>query len=291
MANVTTTTADKHIGEVWPQDVIRAQEFKLVIAPRVYREWKFAGFGDVYHVPRIPNLTANTKSGGSAWTPEALTDTEQTITINVHQVAGVEVEDIVKVLANTNLSSEYKRKIGYALGRAVDVNLASLPQNFGTNIIGTLGVELTYDNMVEAWEAMADVGIDLSDGCTWYLSPGAIAGLLKQDAFISSLYQGPNPRAVQSAKVGEVLGAPIMQTNLTRAPSAGQSESFLVFKQAMALIMAQAPKMVSESIAKELADVIGGHQIYGYAEVTRYDETPANVTAVDNWAVLLRTIA
>ena len=291
MANVTVTTADKHIGEVWPRDVIRAQEFKLVIAPRVYREWKFAGFGDVYHIPRLPNLTANTKSAGSAWTPEALTDTEQTITINVHQVAGVEIEDLVALLSNTNLASEYKRKIGYALGRAVDVNLATLPQNFGTNIIGTLGVELTYDNMVEGWEAMADVGIDLTDGCTWYLSPGAIAGLLKQDIFIASLYQGPNPRAVQTAKVGEVLGAPIMQTNLTRAPSAGQSESFLVFKQAMALIMAQSPKMVTESIAKELADVIGGHQVYGYSEVTRYDETAANVTAVDNWAALLRTIA
>ena len=62
MANVTTTTAEKHIGEVWPNDVIRAQEFKLQIAPRVFREWKFAGFGDVYHVPRIPNLTASTKS-------------------------------------------------------------------------------------------------------------------------------------------------------------------------------------------------------------------------------------
>lgn len=291
MANVTTTTADKHIGEVWPRDIIRAQEFKLVIAPRVYREWKFAGFGDVYHVPRFPNLTANTKSAGSAWTPEALTDTEQTVTINVHQVAGVEIEDIAELLSNTNLAAEYKRKIGYALGRAVDVQLAALPQNFGTNILGTLGVEIAYDTLVEAWEAMADVGIDLTDNCTWYFSPGAIAGLLKQDIFISAMYQGQNPRAVQTAKVGEVLGAPIMQTNLTRAPSAGQSESFLVYKQAMALIMAQAPKMVTESIAKDLADVIGGHQIYGVAEVDRYDETAANVTAVDNWAVLLRTIA
>ena len=43
---MTTTTAANHIGEVWPKDVIRAQEFGLVIAPRVYRKWKFAGFGE-----------------------------------------------------------------------------------------------------------------------------------------------------------------------------------------------------------------------------------------------------
>ncbi len=290
MALVTDTTAAVHIPEVWPRDVIRSQEFSLIIAPRVFREWKFAGFGDIYHVPRIPNLTANTKSAGSDWTPEALTDTEQTITVNVHQVAGVQVESFAELLTSTNMANEYKRKIGYALGRAVDVNLATLPQNF-SQIVGTLGSELVYNDMVDAWNFLADTGIELQDNCTWFLSPGAIGGLLKQDVFINSQYAGTNGRAVQTAQVGVHLGAPILMTNLTRAPSPGQSESMLVFKQAMALIMAQEPTMVAETIALSLADVIGGHQVYGFAEVNRYSETPANVTATDEWAVLLRTAA
>ena len=290
MANVTTTTAEKHIGEVWPNDVIRAQEFKLQIAPRVFREWKFAGFGDVYHVPRIPNLTASTKNAGSPWTPEALTDTEQTVTINIHQVAGVEIESIAALLSNTNLRKEYQKKIGYALGRAVDVNLATLPQNFGTNE-GVLGAPLVYEDLVDAWNDMATAGIDLHDGCTWFFSPGAIAGLLKQEIFTSSLFQGDNPKAVSDAFIGKILGAPVIMTNLTRAPSPGQSESFLIFKQSIALIMAQEPKMLTESIAKDIADVIGAHQVYGFAEVDRYDEAPANVTATDNWMVLLNTVA
>ncbi len=290
MAFVTDTTAAVHIPEVWPRDVIRSQEFKLIIAPRVFRDWKFAGFGDIYHVPRMPNLTANTKSAGSAWTPEALTDTEQTITVNVHQVAGVEVESLAELLTSTNMTNEYKRKIGYALGRAVDVNLATLPQNF-SQIVGTLGSELVYNDMVDAWNFLADTGIELQDNCTWFLSPGAIGGLLKQDIFINEQYAGSSGRAVQTAQVGVHLGAPILMTNLTRAPSSGQSESMLVFKQAMALIMAQEPKMVAETIAKDLADVLGGHQVYGYGEVNRYSETPANITATDEWAVLLRTAA
>ena len=290
MANVTVTTAIKHIGEIWPKDVIRAQEFKLVIAPRVFRDWKFAGFGDVYHISRLPNLTVNSKSAGSAWTPEALTDTEQTITINVHQVVGVEVESIVKVLANNNLSKEYRQKIGYGLGRALDVNLATLPASFSQSV-GTLGSEIVYDELVDAWNLLADTGIELQDNCTWFLSPGAIGGLLKQDIFISQLYQGDNPRAVQTAKQGDILGAPVLMTNLTKAQTSGQSDSFLVFKQAMGLIMAQAPEMVSEVIALDLAEVIGGHQIYGFAEVTRYSETPSNVTATDEWAVYIKTAA
>lgn len=288
--DMTVTTAAVHIGEVWPKDVIRAQEFKLVIAPRVYRQWKFAGFGDIYHVPRVPNIELQTKSASTDWTPNTYTDTEQTVTINVHQVAGFEIESITQLLSNTDLKNEMKKKIGYSLGRGVDVNLATLPQNFSQSK-GNLGVELVYDDLVGAWKLMADAGIDLTDRCTWFLSPGAIAGLLKQDIFISQLYQGDNPRAVQSAKVGNILGAPVLQTNLTRAPASGQSESWLQFHQSIALIMAQEPKMVAESIAKSLSDVVGGHQVYGYAEVDRYDETPGNITATDNWMVLLNTIA
>ena len=289
MANMTITTAAKHIGEVWPKSVIRAQEFKLVIAPRAYREWQFAGFGDVYHIARIPNIETNTKSAGSAWTPTAYTDTEQLINVDTHQVAGFEIEDITKVLSNNDLEMEMKRKIGYSLGRAVDVNLATLPQNF-SQTQGTLGNEMTYNHAVRAWQYLADAGIELQDNCTWVISPAALAGLLKLDIFINQLYQGDNPKAIQSAKIGQLLGAPVLMSNLTRAPSAGQSESFLMYKQAMGLIMAKNVTMVSEYIAKDLAMVVGGHQIYGYAEVDRYAETPGNVTAGDAWAVLLKTI-
>lgn len=287
---ITPTTAAVHIQEVWPRDVIRAQEFSLVIAPRVYRGWRWAGFGDVYHIPRIPNVEVQTKVSGTPWTPNVYTDNEQTITINVHQVTGFEIESITELLTSTNMRQEMKRKMGYALGRAVDVNLATVPQNF-SQVVGTLGTELIYDDFVEAWRLMADAGVDLSQGCTWFLSPGAIAGALKQDIFISSLYQGDNPRAVQSARIGDILGAPVMRTNLTRAPSANQSESWLQSRQSMALIMAQEPKMVAESIALDIADVVGSHQVYGFAEVDRYDEAPGNTTPTDNWSVLLRTAA
>ena len=289
--NMTVTTAEKHIGEMWPGDVIRAQEFNLVIAARVHREWKYAGHGDVYHFPRIPNIEAETKSASTAVTMRNYADTEQTLTINVHQCAGFQEEDIVKVLQNTALANEMKRKIGYTLGRAVDVNLATLPQNFGTNIVGTLGSPLTYDDLVSAWTKLANVGIDMNDDCTWFFSPAAVAELLKQEIFINALYQGDNPRAVQSAKVGNILGAPVIQTNLTRAPAAGQSESFAITRRAIALMMAQEVKIVTEYIAKELSNVVVGHQIYGYTEVDRYEETPGNITASDNWAVLLRTLA
>ena len=290
MALMTITTADKHIGEVWPGAVIRAQEFSLVIAPRVWRKWQFKGYGDVYHFPRIPNIEAATKSASTDWTPSAYTDTEQTVTVNTHQVAGFKIEDITALLSNTELEMEMRNKIGYSLGRALEVNLATLPQSFSQEQ-GTLGIELTYDQFVRAWQYLADAGVTPgTDDVSIICSPACYAGLLKTDTFINALYQGSNPTAVQKAKIGSVLNMQVFISNLTRAPSAGQSESMMIDRRAMGLIMAQSVKMVKEYHALSLADVIGGHQIYGYAEIDRYAETPGNVTATDTWAVLLKTI-
>lgn len=290
MAFITTTTAAAHIGEVWIPDVIRAVEFSLEFAPRVNRGWKYAGHGDVYHVPRVGNLTAASKAASTAWTPQALVDTEQLIAINVHEVAGFQIEDIVQVLTQTDLKAEYQRKIGYALGRSLDVNLATLPQSF-SQIVGTLGVELTYDNLLRAWQYLADGGTTVDESCTWITSPASIAGLLKQEIIINKDYNdSTGGRAVENAKIGKLLGAPVIQSNLTRAPSGGQSESALFHKNAIACLMAQEPKIVTEYRADTLSWIVGGHQVYGYVEVDRYAETPGSSTAGDDWAVLLRTV-
>lgn len=285
---MTPTTAAVHIGEVWIQEVIRAQEFGLEIAPRVFRDWHFKSGGDTYHVPRIPNIEVATKTAGSAWTPTTYTDTEQTVVINTHQVAGFEIEDITQLLTNTNLKGEMQKKIGYGLGRAVDVNLATLPQNF-SNSVGTAGTDLVWDDLVAAWALMANAGVPLQEDCTWFFSPDQVGSFLKQDIIINALYAGydGSKKAVEAATIGRILGAPVIQCNLLRSAGAGQHDNFLLHRRGVALIMAQNPKMVSEYIAKDLAWVIGGHQVYGFAEVDRYDETPGNVTATDNWLCLL----
>ena len=287
--NMTPTTAAVHIGEVWIPEVIAAAEFGLEIAPRVFRDWAFKGFGDVYHIPRIANLEVATKTPGSAWSPYVYTDTEQTVTINVHQVTGFQIEDITSVLSNTNLRAEYQKKIGYALGRAMDVNLATLPQNF-SQVVGTLGAESTYDDIVEAWRYISVAGVSARDECTLFMAPEAVAGFLKQEVIMNSDYRSSSGKAVEQATVGTLLNMPIVQTNLLRAPAAGQHENFLLHRPGVALIQAMAPKMVTEYIAKELSWVVGSHQIYGYAEVNRYDEAPGNITATDNWVVLLRGV-
>ena len=52
MANVTGTTADKFIDEIWSSELNRAVEFRLVIAA-LFSDWtsRMRGSGDVFHLP------------------------------------------------------------------------------------------------------------------------------------------------------------------------------------------------------------------------------------------------
>ena len=70
MPNVTATTADRFIDEVWSKELNRAVEFDIVIAS-MFADWtsRMKNSGDIFHLPARHNLTANTKSAGSDATP------------------------------------------------------------------------------------------------------------------------------------------------------------------------------------------------------------------------------
>ncbi len=286
--NMTVTTAAVHIGEVWVKDMLRAQEFKTVIAPNVFRDWTYKGHGDTYHIRRRPNIQVQTKSASSSLSANVYTDTEQTVLINVHQAAAFKIESIVEVLEDSGIRKEMTSSIGYALSRAVDVNLASLFQNFSQSV-GTLGQDPTYDNWLRAWQYLADAGVDEDSDTCIFISPAGMAGLLNMDNFVNADYRGTNNavRASEDAHIGRFLDAPVIRSNLLRSPATGQHEGAFMVKRGAALIMAQTQKMTFETIALDLADVVVGDQIYGYAEIDRYGESAGNITATDEWVALV----
>lgn len=287
--NQTTTTAAKHIDEVWVDGVIRAREFKLVIAPRVDRTWEFKGHGDIYHKVRIPNIETQSKSASTALDAYVYTDTEQTITINNHIACAIKHEDIAQVLSRNDVKSEMQKKMGYSLARKLDVDIAALAASF-SQIVGTLGVELTYDNLLRAAQYLEEAGVDLADDCAWFFSPAQRAGLLKMDTFIHGSYVGESAArmAHESAVIGKFLGAPVVISPLITSPASGQHENFLAQKEGIALIMAQEPKTTTDRIGLDLADVIVMDEIYGLSEVDVYSEALGNITATDENLVLLR---
>lgn len=271
--------------------VIRAREFKTVIAPRVDRSWEFVGHGDTYKKSRIPNIETQSKTTSTSLDAKVYTDTEQSLSINNHIACAIKHEDIAQLLSRNDVKAEMTKKMGYSLARKVDVDISALFASF-SQIVGTLGVEVTYDNLLRAAQYLEDAGVELSDDCAWFISPAQVAGLRKMDTFIHGDYVSESSAKMmhEKAVLGEFLGAPVVVSNLITAPAAGQHENALMQRQAILLVMAKGPSTSTDRIALDLADVVVQDEIYGLVEQDVYSETPGNITATDENAVLIRSV-
>ena len=274
---------------MWTGKYLRALEYELVIAKAVDRQYTFQGHGDTYVVERVPNIEVQTKSASSALSAYVYTDTKQSISIGTHQACAIKHENIAQLLSRGNMKDEMTRKMGYSLGRAVDTNLASLFASF-SQIVGTYGVELTHDNLLRAAQYLKDAGYTMGNGTTWLISTAQETGLQKMDTFVHASYVGEDSaRSMhEQGTIGRFQKTPVVISNLLTSPASGQHDNALLQKETVALIMAQDAKTTTETIALDLADVVVQDIVYGYSEIDRYSETPGNITATDEGAVLMK---
>jgi hypothetical protein len=297
-SSITTTTATAFIPTIWSDGVIDAAEFAAVIQKRVNRAFeKELTVGNTLNVPRLSNLTTQSKASGVQNTInfEAITEGTQQITVSTHEYAAFLLEKVAQVQANQDLRSKYEKKIGYAITRGREVTLAALFTTFTANaLIGTLGVELTSDDYLTGWTNMANAGLlemsaDPGEDFSVFLSPAAYAAAMKVDIFTNSLYN-KDADAIGRAHVGDIYGFSTYVSNLLRAPAAGQHDCFMMQKEALALIVQEEIPVESQYLLRNLADGVVGWNLYGQTKVSFPPETPGGGTAVDNRGQRLATV-
>lgn len=291
---MTVTTAACFIPTLWADGVLDAVQYQEVFAKRVNRTFESElKYGTQLNIPRLSNLSVTTKSASTAIVPQAITEDAQELTISAFQYASFKIESIVAVQANQNLREHYERKIGYAIARATEVALAAQVASLTTNFVGTLGVELTVDDYLSAYQKLADAGV-LEDTATpgadfsLILGPAAYVGLMKIDQFINRDYKGDG-NAMESAKVGEILGFDVLRSSLVTANGGGH-DCVMFHKEAFALMVQEDVPVQSQYDINHLADVVVGYRIYGKGIVKFPPEAGGGGTAVDNRAVWLKTV-
>src|SRR3990167_422338 len=135
---MTVTTEAVFIPEVWANEVLRATERALVMAPLVKRyDSLVTGKGDTIHIPNLSNLTANSKSANIQVTLQSPTETDNTISLDQHYEVSFLVEDISKIQSNYDLMSEYTQKAGYAIAQRIDTDLLGTYSSWTTTDVGT----------------------------------------------------------------------------------------------------------------------------------------------------------
>lgn len=269
---ITTTTADKFIPEVWSMEVLRATEKALVMAPLVKRyDSLVSQRGDTVHIPNLSNLTASDKSANTQVTLQAVTETETTININKHKESSFMVEDVVKVQSNYDLMSEYTSKAGESIARAVDTDLLALYSGFTNTDVGTYGTDVTNPVILSAIEALDLADAPLEDRA-FVFHPKQKTAIAKIDTFVRADYLGEYQSAKPAATGpesrsmwGEIWGIPAYYTNQVPSDAATptQYHNILFHKEAIALAMQQKPRVQSEYILEYLGTLLVCDVIYG----------------------------
>lgn len=287
-STVTTTTAANHIPELWDTETIDAVEGKVVLAGLVDRRFeKKLKVGDTLNIGYISNLTASALAANTNVTLEAITEAVEIITVSTHEHVCFAVDNMVTVQAQTNMRRKYTEKIGYALGSSMDEILSALATSFSQSV-GTLGLELTDDNLIRAWQYLEDFNMPSGDRFI-YLKPAAYAGLLKLDKFMHADYVGGGGRGVREAYIGKLYGADVFTSTLCNAPGSGQCAGWFCHKSGVALIQQQI-KTRSDFVIDRNADMVLGTNIFGASEILIPPTTEGGATAVDYANVYLKTI-
>lgn len=294
-----TSTVPHFVREVWADEIIKAAKFAEVLLPLINRSWQsMLSKGDVLHLGRLSNLgTSNIPADGSDLTFEAPQESKQDLVVDQQKYAAIMVGSITEVQSHIDVLGQYTSQLGYALTRVKEVLVANQFQNLSANVVGTLGVELTSDDYLSAWQKLKEAGIfegSTAPGSEFNiaLSPAAYAAALKVDVFANKQYNG-SANTVQGVAVGNIYGFDVNISNLLRVPAANQHECVAMHRDCYAFVEQEGQRVESDRLVQKLVDIAVAWSVYGVAEVNFPPEAApgsTTYTAVDNRGVLLRTV-
>ena len=286
MANVTVTTADKNIDEKWMAELNRGVEMDLVVAAKFTDKSSVLPSGDTAHLVSRHHLTADTKSAGSALTPQALTETEQTFVVNTHQGVAQSIEDIAKVQSKYNIRSEYTQEYSYCLARAMDVSAANLFDDNTTQVVGAYGAELGDSDLLDARAYIRNSGG--RGGQIVFVPPATYNGFLKVDKFVNQLYNGDQKgRAVNQAQLGKLYESTVYESQLLPGTSPAASGAWFTAGHFFKIVQ-RSPTFHSWYSPNDLMDVLSADCIYGMFEKLEADEGAGVTTNARLYSVHLR---
>lgn len=279
----TITTGDVFLPEVWSKETQRATEAALVLANLVKRfDADVADAGDLLHVPKISNLTANAKAANTQVTLNAPTEGEFTMSINRHFETSYLIEDRLKAQSKYNLLEAYSGKAGYSIAQKIDSDLAGLYSGL-SQTVGNSTTDITDANIVRAIQYLDDADAPQTDRFM-VIKPAGLAHIRLIDKFsrFDSLGIAPSvvvngglangnsivKRIGPNGFVGTIYNLEVyMSTNLTEESGTSDIVHNLVFhKEAFALGVQMKPRTQFQYKQEYLGNLATTDALWGFGE-------------------------
>lgn len=267
MATMTPTTGAVFIPEVWAKEVQMARRNKLVMANLVDKQYESdISYGDTVHIVSIAEMTADAITPGTALTPVAPTETEQTIVIDQYYGKAIEVQDMLKKQSKYDLMKPYSDVIGFALAKAIDGSLLAQFANVVTAHKQTAVATLTFNGIVDAHTLLDEDNVPQEDRAMVVNAKG-LGDLRKLEEFSS--YNATGEVGLVKSKmgiVGTIYGTPVYLTNAVKTDS-GAFQNLLFHKSAFAVVIQMNPEMESDRDILKKADLLSGSTLWGVKTV------------------------
>jgi N4-gp56 family major capsid protein len=277
---ITRTTADKFIPELWMDETRDYLMAKLVMANLVKFESLTGSKGDTIHIPDVSELVTNDKAANTQVSPQAFTETEFTMTITKHKEVSFVLEDIVKVQSKYDLRTIYTRGIGYTIAKKIDTDIFALQATVTRRVIGSdgttafatagagNGTDLTEVGLRNAMEVQ-DVAL-VDDERYLVIHPSQKNALLGIARFTEYQMLGPGGIPIRTGQFGEIFGVPVFVTTQTPAvTSAGPVNTFfgnfLFSREAFMLVQQLTPRVQAQYKQEYLGWLVTGDCIYDVA--------------------------
>ena len=231
MANVTKTTTDVILGEMWSDAVLEFAQKRMQLRNQITDFSALATGVDRINIPQVKEDTKRDKSADSAVTYDANTDTSRTIPLDQHIYEAKRIEDIANVQSNQSLFEVYASSMGYSLAKGVEAYIAGKIQGHTQNLV-TLATDdiILPAELRSGLELLLDQNYDYTDGDTFfYANPKAYMGLMGQGDFTESQKRGDAVNPIVSGNVMEIYGMPVYPS--TDWSEGGVNISGSVFKR------------------------------------------------------------
>jgi hypothetical protein len=267
---ITTTSAAVFIPEVWLNEVQAQYENMFIFGKKVRTINHKGKAGDTLHIPNISNLgDADDVVQNQDVVDTTVTETETQILINKWKSKSVMISDLAKVQSQYDLRSEYTKKLSYAIGRRMEIDVASLfaASDFsGINADGTAeatgGAAITLAGILKGQEILLGNDVPQTDLCL-IIPPSARTTMLQIAAFTSVDYV--NSKVITTGLMGQILGMDVYVSNNcpSYAVSSTKINAILLHKDAACIALQIAPRVQSEYVLKRLAYRVVADVAYG----------------------------
>lgn len=266
---------DTFIPEVWSATLLTALEERHVLAQdglvnRDY-EGEIAQFGDTVHIGSLSDPTISTYTKNSTViSPQTLTTTDDTLTIDQSKYFAFEVDDVDmrQARAGGQLLTKAATRSAVGLRETLDTYLA-------TTIVAGAGTIMTPDTVSTADEAfllLRQLRMQLNkdnvpaDGRFVVISPEFEALILGDARFTDASKYGTNA-PIMNGEIGRALGFRIFVSNNLPEGTAGTLpavSNFVIAGHSMATTLAeQINKVEAYRPPDSFSDAIKGLHLYG----------------------------